>query len=364
MSNQISDEFPLAILEESKTAFLILRESFKPIYANNACQQLLRQSAYRLCQQTLQQLAVYYHFDPSSALSAFHNKTSYTDNELTLSIEGQNIVVELSATFMRCGKLEYLIIEICNLDHLHKVNQLHQQESQQKVAQKLVRGLAHEIKNPLGGLRGAAQLLEAELADPDLKEFTQLIIEQADRLSSLVDRLLGPNQLGIKTQINIHSILEKVHHLIAITLPSNIRLKTDYDPSLPEILAQDDQLEQVFLNIIQNAVQVIQETSIIKGEITLKTRTAYNILIGKKYHKLAAEIKIIDNGPGIPEKLQNTLFYPMVTGRPNGTGLGLSIAQELIKQHHGRIEYHRNAGYTEFLIYLPFTKRERNKDMQ
>ena len=350
MPPPINDDFPLAILEESKTAFLVLRDNFRPVYANSACQQLLRQSRVRLCQQTLQQLALYYHLDPANAITAFNHKTSYTDNELTLLIEGQEVVVELSATFMHSGELDYLIIEICNLDHLYKVNQLHQQERQQKVAQKLVRGLAHEIKNPLGGLRGAAQLLEAELPSADLKEFTQIIIEQADRLSSLVDRLLGPNQLGIKKQINIHSILEKVHRLVSINLPENIQLKTDYDPSIPELLAQDDQLEQVLLNITQNAVQAIQESSMRTGEITLKTRTTHNILIGKTHHKLVAEIKIINNGPDIPEKLQHTLFYPMVTGRSNGTGLGLSIAQELIKQHHGRIECHRNAGYTEFLI--------------
>ena len=358
MPLQTDDTFPLAILEDAKTAFLVLRENFRPIYTNTACQQLLAQSSVRLCQQTLQQLALFYHFDPSNAINCFYQKTSYTDNELTLLIDGQRIIVELNATFMHSGGLDYLIIEICNLDHLYKINQLSQQEKQQQVAQKLVRGLAHEIKNPLAGLRGAAQLLESELPSPDLKEFTQVIIEQADRLSSLVDRLLGPNQFGSKKQINVHALLEKTHRLIAITLPENIHLKTDYDPSIPELFAQEDQLEQVFLNITQNAVQAIQESSIRKGEIILKTRTAHNVLIGKTHHKLVAEITIMNNGPSIPEKLQDTLFYPMVTGRSKGTGLGLSIAQELIKQHHGRIEYHRNAGYTEFLIYLPFINKE------
>ncbi|MCG6200207.1 nitrogen regulation protein NR(II) [Psychromonas antarctica] len=348
-----NNELPLALLEEANTAFVVISADFKLIYANPASELLLSQSKQRLYQQSLLQLARHYHFKPTSIQNIFVNRNSFTENEVTLRIEGHPVLIALSATYLNFANTDYVIIEMRCIEQQRKFSQVHYQEHQQKAAQDLVRGLAHEIKNPLGGLRGAAQLLESELSNPELKEFTQIIIEQADRLNALVNRLLGPQKIGLRATHNIHSVLEKVRKLVCLDLPDFINIKVDYDPSIPDFEMQPDQLQQAFLNIIQNAVQALSSGAKQHSKITLKTRTAHQITINGLPQRLTAEIKIIDNGPGIPEQLKDTLFYPMVTGRSDGTGLGLSIAQELIKQHNGRIECHSTTGNTEFLIYLP-----------
>lgn len=345
--------FPLAIIEEANTAFVIIDESLKLSYANPASELLLSQSFQRLYQQSLQQLANHYHFSPVTIEQVFKDKGAFNENEVTLLVDAQPLLVSLSATHLFFEGLAFVIIEMRCIEQQRKLSQVHYQEHQQKAAQELVRGLAHEIKNPLGGLRGAAQLLESELPSPELKEFTQIIIEQADRLSALVNRLLGPQKIGERKMDNIHSVLEKVRKLVCLDLPDFIKIKLDYDPSIPDFEMQSDQLQQAFLNIVQNAVQALIPDVKQDSEITLRTRTAHQVTINGVPQKLAVEIKIIDNGAGIPDHLKDTLFYPMVTGKSDGTGLGLSIAQELIKQHHGRIECHSIAGHTEFSIYLP-----------
>lgn len=345
----------LALLEEANTAFVLISSDLTIIYANPASELLLSQSKQRLYQQSLQQLAQHYHFNTASIKKLLSNKNSFTENEVTLVVDGHPLLIALSATYLDFNNAAHVIIEMRCIDQQRKISQVHYQEHQQEAAKKLVRSLAHEIKNPLGGLRGAAQLLESELPDPELKEFTQIIIEQADRLSALVNRLLGPQRIGLRATDNIHSVLEKVRKLVCLNLPDFIQIKVDYDPSIPYFEMQSDQLQQAFLNIIQNAVQALDLQAKSGGKIIIRTRTAHQVTINGFPQRLTTEIKIIDNGPGIPMQLKDTLFYPMVTGRADGTGLGLSIAQELIKQHNGRIECHSTAGHTEFLIYLPMT---------
>ena len=352
MLNEPSNSLAFTFLEEAKTAFVCLDSSRKLIYANPASEQLLSQSKQRLYAQSLQSLSMQFHFCPRSIEKLLREKSSFTENEVTICVDHQPLLIDLSASYLECNAEEYVVIEMRCIDHQKHISQVHYQEHQQKAAQELVRGLAHEIKNPLGGLRGAAQLLETELPDPELKEFTQIIIEQADRLSALVNRLLGPQKLGTKSIHNIHSVLESVRKLVCLNLPSNVKIQIDYDPSIPDFEMQSDQLQQAFLNIVQNAVQALQnETG--KQTITIRTRTAHQVTINGLPQRLATEIKIIDTGPGIPAHLKSTLFYPMVTGRKDGTGLGLSIAQELIKQHHGRVEFISTKGHTEFSVYLP-----------
>ena len=352
MYKKTNTDLIFAFIEEAKTAFVGLDSSLKLIYANPASEQLLSQSKQRLYGQSLQSLAEQFHFSPDSIEKLLLKESSFTENEITLFIDGQPLLIDLSASYLEHGSKAYIIIEMRCIEQQKRISQVHYQEHQQKAAKELVRGLAHEIKNPLGGLRGAAQLLEAELPDPELKEFTQIIIEQADRLSALVNRLLGPQKLGTKYIRNIHSVLETVRKLVCLDLPQHINIHIDYDPSIPDFEMQPDQLQQAFLNIIQNAVQALQSQPG-KHSITLRTRTANQVTINGLPQRLATEIKIIDTGPGIPENLKSTLFYPMVTGRKDGTGLGLSIAQELIKQHHGRIEFSSQKGKTEFSVYLP-----------
>lgn len=345
-------DLTLAFLEEAKTAFIALNSNQHLIYANLASELLLSQSKQRLYGQSLHALSEQFNLPKNMIENLFIEKTSFTENEVTLMIDYHSLLIELSASYLRFASEEYVIIEMRCIEQQQRISRVYYQEHQQKAAQELVRGLAHEIKNPLGGLRGAAQLLEAELPNPELKEFTQIIIEQADRLSALVNRLLGPQKLGTKSIHNIHSVLEQVRKLVSLDLPENVTFKIDYDPSIPDFEMQPDQLQQAFLNIIQNAVQALQ-TQTETHCITLHTRTASQVTINGLPQRLAAQIKVIDTGPGIPDNLKDTLFYPMVTGRKDGTGLGLSIAQELIKQHHGRIEFNSCKGHTEFSVYLP-----------
>ena len=188
------------------------------------------------------------------------------------------------------------------------------------------------------------------LDDPALKEFTTLIIEQADRLRNLVDRLLGPQRPTQHSLHNIHQVVQKVHKLVEMALPANIQLKRDYDPSIPDIEMDPDQMQQAVLNILQNAVQALEHTG---GEILIRTRTQHQVTIGSQRHKLVLTLSIIDNGPGIPPELMDTLFYPMVTSREQGSGLGLSIAHNIARLHSGRIDCLSSAGHTEFIISLP-----------
>lgn len=352
MFNEASTDLTFIFLEEAKTAFIGLDSSLNLIYANPASEQLLSQSKQRLYQQNLKSLAEQFHFPTNTIEKLLIEKSSFTEDEVTLFVDAHPLLINLSASYLGLKAEEYVIIEMRGIAQQKRISQVHYQEHQQKAAQELVRGLAHEIKNPLGGLRGAAQLLESELPNPELKEFTQIIIEQADRLSALVNRLLGPQKVGTKSIHNIHSVLETVRKLVNLNLPNNVTIQMDYDPSIPDFEMQSDLLQQAFLNIVQNAVQALQNE---EGQhiVTLRTRTAHQITINGLPQRLATEVKIIDTGPGIPEHLRSTLFYPMVTGRKDGTGLGLSIAQELIKQHHGRIEFNSAKGLTEFAIYLP-----------
>lgn len=363
MSSTQIQQLPHALLEEANTAFVVINADLKITYANPAAEQLLSQSRQRLYQQDLQLLANYYHFSPNSIKKVLLDKNSFTESEVKLFVDGHPLLISFSATYLNFNNDDHVIIEMRCIEQQRKISQVHYQEHQQKAAQDLVRSLAHEIKNPLGGLRGAAQLLESELEKPELKEFTQIIIEQSDRLSTLVNRLLGPQTIGLRRTENIHSVLEKVKKLVCLDLPNFVEIKVDYDPSIPDFEMQSDQLQQAFLNIIQNAVQALQSKKAPASTIIIKTRTAQKVTINGLPQRLATLITISDNGPGIPAQLKDTLFYPMVTGRQDGTGLGLSIAQKLIKQHNGRIEYQSMEGKTEFFIYLPmvFNNKRENK---
>ncbi|BAN68018.1 nitrogen regulation protein NR(II) [endosymbiont of unidentified scaly snail isolate Monju] len=243
------------------------------------------------------------------------------------------------------------IVELQQVDRQLRIRRENQLITQQAATRDLLRGLAHEIKNPLGGLRGAAQLLAAELPEPGLEEYTRIIIEEADRLKSLVDALLGPNRRPEYRPVNIHQVLERVRSLVlAEAGDRELVIERDYDPSIPELIGDADQLIQAVLNIVRNAVQALQGVE--RPRIRLKTRIARNFTIGAVRHRLVARVEIRDNGPGIPEAIADTLFLPMVTSG-SGTGLGLSIAQSLITQHRGLVECSSRPGETVFTLLLP-----------
>ncbi len=282
----------------------------------------------------------------------------FTEREAELVLtNGQTATLDLSVNpIWESDAGRAVLVEAQQVDRHLRITREELLIAQQQATQALLRGMAHEIKNPLGGIRGAAQLLERELDSDKLHEFTQIIIGEADRLRNLVNRLLGPSGLPNKQTVNIHQILEHVRHLIEAEESNNVSVLRDYDPSIPDIRADREQLIQVLLNIVKNAVEAVDDS----GQIILRSRVLRQFTIGHQRHKLVLKLSVIDNGPGIPASLQDKIFYPMVTGRAEGTGLGLSIAQSLVNQHGGLIECESRPGYTEFAILIPVEELHAN----
>ncbi len=217
----------------------------------------------------------------------------------------------------------------------------------------MVRQLAHEIKNPLGGLRGAAQLLERELLDPALREYTRIIISEADRLTHLLDSLLGPGRPPAKQMVNVHELLERVYQLLRGEAPEGVALDRDYDPSLPPLSVDPNHIIQAMLNLGRNAIQALSGAGVHAPRLIMRTRAAANVSLGEQRHRLVASIQFEDNGPGVPAEIRDTIFYPLVSGRADGSGLGLGIAQDLVSRHGGLIEFDSAPGRTVFTISLP-----------
>jgi two-component system nitrogen regulation sensor histidine kinase GlnL len=243
-----------------------------------------------------------------------------------------------------------VLIEMRAVDPHLRIARLEQTRLQQEANRELLRNLAHEIKNPLGGIRGAAQLLEHELPRESLREYTQVIIKESDRLQSLMERLLTPHRTPHFGAVNIHEVLERVRSLILAETPG-VALRRDYDLSLPEIRADAEQLIQSTLNIARNAVQAMHGN----GEIVFRTRVARQITLESRRYRLGMRVEIIDNGPGVPDDIREQIFYPLVSGREGGSGLGLAVAQTLVAQNHGTIECESRPGHTVFSIFLPLT---------
>ena len=247
------------------------------------------------------------------------------------------------------------IVELLPLEQQAKQDREERLMERAQANKELIRNLAHEIKNPLGGIRGAAQLLQMEIDSRELTEYTQVIIHEADRLQALVDRLLAPHrrphQVG---DVNIHEVCERVRSLILAEFPKGLKVARDYDTSIPEFRGDREQLIQAVLNIAHNAAQALADR-IMTGDaqITLRTRIARQVTFGKNRYRLALELHVIDNGPGVPESIKDRIFYPLVTGRDGGSGLGLTLAQNFVQQHHGLIECDSAPGRTDFKILIP-----------
>ncbi len=339
------------ILEGMNSAVLLFDQSLQLRYINPAGESLFSLSARHLLDETYSALIQDSADLPQQLDEAIRTGRPFTRHEVSLNLGGDiNVVVDFTAVpLLEPGYPTELLVELHSVDRLLRISREENQLVQQQATQKILRGLAHEVKNPLGGLRGAAQLLERQLDSEDLKEYTRVIIDEADRLQKLVNRILGPNNLPNKREINIHHVLEHIRSLLLAEDVNNITIVRDYDPSIPELEADPDQLIQALLNITRNAYQALEG----EGSITLRTRIERKYTVGKQRHDLVARIEIIDNGPGIPEDMQDKIFFPMVTGRAEGTGLGLSIAQSLIQQHDGLIEIHSVPGRTVFTVLLP-----------
>lgn len=335
---------PTQLLEALNTAVVLLDQQLRLIYLNPAAENLFEVSRRQVKNQYWPDV-VHAPALKARLIEALRGQVPFTERELELyTAPGMRITVAFTVTPL---DRETLLLEIMQVDRQMRIAHEELLLTQQRSARELLRGLAHEIKNPLGGLRGAAQLLDHELEDPELKEYTQVIIGEADRLRNLVDRMLGPNNVPDRQPINIHQVLEHVRSLVDAERHPGLSIEREYDPSIPELSADAELLIQAFLNIVRNAAQAGAQ------RIILRTRTERQFTIGHHRYKLAARIDIIDDGAGIPAELQANIFYPMVTGRADGTGLGLSIAQSLINQHQGIIEFTSEPGQTVFTIYLP-----------
>lgn len=242
-----------------------------------------------------------------------------------------------------------LLVEINDVTRRTQISRENALLIQHGAGRQMIRQLAHEIKNPLGGIRGAAQLLERQFEDDEQREYTDVIISETDRLAGLVDTLLGPGGPPNKKPVNIHELVEYVLRIIEAEQPTRLDIRRDYDPGLPEIPLDRDQMVQAFLNLVRNAAAALNG----QGKITLRSRAVTNFTIGDIRHRVIASIEIEDDGPGIPYDLQDSVFYPLVTSRPEGTGLGLPAAQELISRHGGLIEFDSRPGRTIFYVRIP-----------
>lgn len=339
------------LLDNLATAVVCLDDALQVSYLNTASEILFGASA-RHCRgerfdRALPCLAV--HRD--RIVAALREGAAYTQREVALATHGADpLLVDCTATpFRQADGRAALLLEFLSLDRQMRISRDDQMRLQNLANREMLRGLAHEIKNPLGGLRGAAQLLEREIADAGLREFTSVIIREADRLQTLVDDMLGPRRPPEKTRINLHEPLEHVRALLGADMPTGVFLERDYDPSIPEIPADRAHLIQVFFNLLGNAVTALAG----QGHILLRTRTQRLFTIGGVQHRLVVRIDVIDDGPGIPRDLLPRIFHPMVSSRAEGSGMGLPIAQYLVHLHDGLIECESRPGQTVFSVFLP-----------
>ncbi|MEX8193179.1 nitrogen regulation protein NR(II) [Comamonas guangdongensis] len=249
----------------------------------------------------------------------------------------------------------HVMVEMWPLEQQARQDREERIREQAQANKELIRNLAHEIKNPLGGIRGAAQLLQMDLPTPELREYTTVIVHEADRLQALVDRLLAPHRHPHEVgDVNIHEVCERVRSLVLIEFPQGLRITRDYDISIPEFRGDSAQLIQALLNIVQNAAQALS-LRMAQGdaEIILRTRVARQVTLGRQRYRLALELHVIDNGSGVPDAIKERIFYPLVSGRDGGSGLGLTLAQTFVQRHHGLIECESQPGRTDFRILIP-----------
>ncbi|TXG77214.1 MAG: nitrogen regulation protein NR(II) [Rhodocyclaceae bacterium] len=335
-------------LDLLSSAVVLARADLTICYVNPAAENLFAISSKHLLCKPLATLLG----DPPGLSAAFEaalrDNWSYTGQNITVHRGGaESLHLDCTVSPVEAGDVR-LLLEFRPIDQQLKVAREEQLLQQQQASRELIRNLAHEIKNPLGGIRGSAQLLERELTNPLLREYTQVIIDEADRLQDLMNRLLTSHRLMQPAPVAMHEILERVLRLIHAEYAS-VRVLRDYDTSLPDLTGDREQLIQAILNIARNAAQAMEG----EGEIVFRTRAVRQVTLAKKRYRLALELQVIDNGPGIPDAIRDKIFYPLVSGRDGGSGLGLTLAQSFIQQHHGTIEVDSWPGRTCFTIRLP-----------
>ena len=339
------------ILENLGTAVIVLAEDQLILFMNAAAEAMFglsrKQAAGRLPVDLTPELqALEPLFD-----QALKTGQSFGTN-LTFTVPQRDfdtVKVACQASLLTECEPKQVIIEFFDATQLRQIDKEKALISQRGASRRIIRQLAHEIRNPLGGLRGAAQLLERRLNDPALEEYTRVIISEADRLAALTESFLGPTRQPDFKPVNIHEPLEHVLLLIKSEAPPGVEIIRDYDPSLPSIALDRDHIIQAFLNIARNAIQSVGEA----GRVKIRTRVLTNFIIGSQRHRLMISVEFEDNGPGISADIKDSIFYPLVTDREGGTGFGLPLAQDLVSRHGGLIEFESEPGRTRFMVRLP-----------
>jgi len=344
-------------LDLLSTAVLVLNWRGNVVYANQAAEQLFETSRARLIGQQAQRL--FAGDQPIDQLLAEASANALGQRRQVLELrralrEPLQVQATASALYSRETPL---VIELAEIEQQLKVNREERQLDLTEANRQLLRNLAHEIKNPLGGIRGAAQLLQDELEAPEQREYTGVIIGEADRLQSLVDRLLAPHRTPrVVARFNMHEVCERVRMVIAAEFPRGLEIVRDYDASAPDVQGDKEQLIQALLNVVRNAAEAL-EGRIAAGDarILIRTRVARNVTIARRVVRLALDLHVIDNGPGIADELRDRIFFPLVSGREGGSGLGLTLAQTFVQQNDGIIEFESRPGRTDFRILLPLS---------
>ncbi|MFA5496029.1 MAG: nitrogen regulation protein NR(II) [Porticoccaceae bacterium] len=344
------------LLDSLTTAVMVLDDSLLIQYLNPSAETLLAASAARLHGSSAAALFSGMENRLDALYHALKDDTSFTERKAAMSLADQSqVIVDYSVTPLTVRNARILLIEMQPMERIMRIDREEALISAHDTSRNLIRGLAHEIKNPLGGIQGAAQLLAEELDSEELREYTAIITTEVERLRNLVDRLLGPNKPAILAPVNIHEVTEHVATLLEAETRDDLPIIRDYDPSIPEIHGDREQLIQAVLNVARNAMQSLSGAGMIGrgGCIRLRTRIQRHFTIGRDHHRVVCRLDIIDNGPGIPAEIGNRIFYPMISGRAEGSGLGLPIAQSAISLHRGLIECDSRQGYTQFSIFLP-----------
>ena len=344
---------PHSGLELLSTAVLLLDESLHVNYANPAAETLFAQGRSHLVGVAFEEALPGNDEFVERLAQAITSETGFNDNDLLLEVGGYPAHLPCVASPVESSGDARLVLEFRELEQQLKIAREAKIAEQQEANRELIRNLAHEIKNPLGGIRGAAQLLERELADPEQREFTQVIVKETDRLQELMNRLLTPNRLPRVERLNIHEVAERVRTLLLAEFPGGLAVRRDYDTSLPDLIGDKEQLIQAILNVARNAAQALEG----HGEIRLETRIARQVTIARNRYRHAIAISVEDDGPGVPPDLGERIFNPLVSGREGGTGLGLPLAQSYVSQHQGLIEFDSVPGRTRFTILLPIRER-------
>lgn len=339
------------LLDSLTTAVMVLDEDLRLVMLNSAAEGLLHVSASSVLGNPLTNLVLKAEDLVASLQQAINETQPFTARNVCLQLP-ENTVEEVDLTVSNLESPRGLLLELHPTSRINSISQGSFSEEQQITTRSLIKGLAHEVKNPLGGIRGAAQLLERTLPNDDLREYTGIIISEADRLRDLVDRMLGPWQPMLFEPVNLVEIIERVMQILQPEFKPDLHLQRDYDPSLPEVAGNKDQLIQAILNIARNACQALGPVEYAK--LTFRTRVMRQFTIGSVRHKQVMHLGITDNGPGIPPDLIDRIFFPMISGRAEGSGLGLSISQNIIGQHGGALQVSSRPGNTVFSVFLPF----------